>query len=86
MVFNFVESAPHTANSVNSFLQCTASDFTCPNGAIRLAGGQSTNEGRVEICVDNQYGTICDDNWDDRDAAVVCAQMGFSRMSKRFKI
>ena len=37
----------------------------------------------MEICVNNQYGTICDDNWGDRDAAVVCAQLGFSRMSKQ---
>lgn len=36
----------------------------------------------MEICIDNQYGTICDDKWDDRDAAVVCAQLGFSRTSK----
>ena len=64
------------------FLLHAAADFTCPTGAIRLAGGQEPNEGRVEICVNNQYGTICDDSWDDRDAAVVCAQLGFSRTSK----
>lgn len=65
------------------FLLHAAADFTCPTGAIRLAGGQEPNEGRVEICVNNQYGTICDDSWDDRDAAVVCAQLGFSRTSKQ---
>lgn len=59
-----------------------ALDYSCPTGAVRLAGGQSPYEGRVEICIDNQYGTICDDNWDDRDAAVVCGQLGFPRKSK----
>ena len=34
--------------------------------------------GRVEICIDNVWGTICNDNWDDNDAQVVCRQKGFS--------
>ena len=54
-------------------------DFLCDNGAIRLAGGESKNEGRVEICFNNQFGTICDDEWDNSDAAVVCYQLGFGR-------
>ena len=48
----------------------------CTTG-LRLAGGNIPNEGRVEICMNNQWGTVCDDSWDSNDAAVVCWELGF---------
>lgn len=36
-------------------------------------------EGRVEICMNNAWGTICSWLFDDEDAAVVCSQMNFER-------
>ena len=50
----------------------------CANGQLQLAAGNTVNEGRVEICINNVWGTVCDDGWSNSDATVVCRQLGFS--------
>jgi lysyl oxidase-like protein 2/3/4 len=47
-------------------------------GAIRLVGGQSDNEGNVEIFHNGRWGNICDDEWDKYEVEVVCRQLGFT--------
>ncbi len=36
-------------------------------------------EGRLEICVNEAWGSVCSIGFFDRDASVACAQMNFER-------
>ena len=49
----------------------------CENTALRLVGGPTASEGRVEVCINETWGTICDNGWSTNDANTVCGQLGY---------
>ena len=50
----------------------------CNYGDVRLANGSHQHEGRVEVCIANQWGTVCSNSWDSYDATVVCKQLEYA--------
>lgn len=70
-------SIVHVNHSMNEFII-----VACRNGDLRLQGSTTLGRGHVEVCLNNVWGTVCDDSWNSADANVVCNQLGFSRFSK----
>ena len=62
----------HCTHNEDAGVRCQG----CTQGTIRLQGGNATS-GRVEICNNAVWGTVCDDLWGTQEAQVVCRQLGY---------
>jgi Scavenger receptor cysteine-rich domain len=49
---------------------------------VRLTGGRTTGDGRLEVFYDGHWGTVCDDLFDEVDIAVVCNSLGFGLVAQ----
>jgi hypothetical protein len=63
---------------VKKMLRTYFPHIVCEFGQIRLVDGDSTLSGRVEVCVNNSWNTVCDMSWSNADTAVSCRQLGHS--------
>ena len=50
----------------------------CNDGDIQLVNGHVDIEGRVEVCIDGIWSTMCNNLWGDNDTTVVCNQLGYT--------
>ena len=57
----------------------------CTDGDVRLIkqGEVTASEGRVEVCINNAWGTVCNTLFGKTDAKVVCGQLGFDRTASK---
>lgn len=51
---------------------------TCNEGVIRSVNGTLLNEGRIEVCTNGVWGSICGSNFDPIDAVVACRELGYT--------
>ena len=63
-----------SANTIVSLSKSTA----CDQNEIRLVGGENSLEGRVEVCNNSEWKTVCNKGWDNNEAKVVCTQLGYT--------
>lgn len=67
-----------------NFIVCIYTLIVCAEGDLRLVGGTQVYDGRVEVCSNQVWGTVCDDGWGTFDANVACRQAGFSRFGMKY--
>jgi len=78
---SFTDTSGCISSDIIGVVCRTSSNETCTEGMVRLVDGNTPYEGRLEMCKDNIWSTICDDFFGVDEAMVVCQQLGYSQTS-----
>ena len=65
---------------IRDVLYIATFESICTENSTRLVNGSSSLEGRVEVCVNGDWGTVTSYSWDYRDASVVCKELNHSSL------
>ena len=58
----------------------------CEDGSIRLMDGEIEQEGRVELCMNGVWGTLCSSSFTITEAYVICKLLGRKKITKGKKV
>jgi len=64
-------------NVLYSLLEVFTVAGNCTDGEVRLVGGNNRSLGRVEVCINNAWGTVCNARFGTNEARVICRQLTF---------
>jgi len=48
----------------------------CLDGSVRLSSGNNSQEGRLEVCINHAFGTVCRTAFSTDEADIVCRSLG----------
>ena len=82
LISQSVEHYGVTVRVVTFFPDISTTIGNCEHGDLRLVNGSNVLEGRVEICINNGWGTICTEGVSEDDVTVICGQISQSPMIK----
>lgn len=71
----------HTLTAKNSI-----EIVNCTNGEARLVDGPSANKGRLEVCNNQAWATVCSSGFGREESQVVCGQLGYQRYGTSIQI
>ena len=69
-------TSPDCSHAKDAGVSCKPAN--CTNEDLRLVNGTTQFEGNVEVCINKSWAAICDSQWSNVQAAVVCRQLGYS--------
>ena len=62
------------------YIENITKPVSCETGDIRLVSGREEYEGRLEVCINQVWGTVCSQYWDSSDTKVACRQLGYQEL------
>lgn len=78
MVISFTLILTDVLLNISFFSPAENASQICNNGDVRLSQGDFDYEGNVQVCFNGNWGTVCHDGWDYRDATTVCRTLGYN--------